>query len=471
MIVWGGQDGMTWLNTGGRYNPTTNSWTAISTTNCPSARAAHTAIWTGSEMIVWGGSANEPPGYFNTGARYNPSANIWTPISTVNAPAARHDARAVWTGTEMIVWAGYDNGYRNDGARYNPSTDTWTPMTSANAPEARAGGVCAVWTGIEMIVFGGGNGSILVNTGGRYNPTTNSWTALTSTNAPQGRGIHNGAVWTGSEMIVWAGSSSGGPKLNTGSRFNPTTNIWTTMSTINAPDGRDFHAIAWTGTELIVWSGAPDNGTNPGGAPISSGGRYNPATDTWFATPVTNTPISRRYSTAVWTGTSAIVWGGSDNSQYYGDTFALGADGDNDGIADIYETGTGIYVSPLNTGTSPTVADTDGDGLTDGAEMYQYGSNPNIKDTDGDGFEDGFEVLTGFDPTSSSSTPEAFSSMLPAVEFRFNAANGISYRIESSTDLSNWSTVEASITGAGGTVVRFYSIEGQSRKFYRARRN
>ena len=32
-----------------------DTWTATSTTNAPSARPGHTAVWTGSEMIVWGG--------------------------------------------------------------------------------------------------------------------------------------------------------------------------------------------------------------------------------------------------------------------------------------------------------------------------------------------------------------------------------------------------------------------------------
>ena len=45
-----------YLNTGGRYNPSTDSWTATSTTNAPTARVTHTAVWTGSEMIVWGGT-------------------------------------------------------------------------------------------------------------------------------------------------------------------------------------------------------------------------------------------------------------------------------------------------------------------------------------------------------------------------------------------------------------------------------
>jgi len=57
------------LNTGGRYNPSTDSWTATSTTGAPAARDFHTAVWTGSQMIIWGG-AGPGPTYFNTGGRY-----------------------------------------------------------------------------------------------------------------------------------------------------------------------------------------------------------------------------------------------------------------------------------------------------------------------------------------------------------------------------------------------------------------
>ncbi len=52
MIVWGGFNGP--FNTGGRYDPSTDSWTPTSTTNAPAGRARHTAVWTDSEMIVWG---------------------------------------------------------------------------------------------------------------------------------------------------------------------------------------------------------------------------------------------------------------------------------------------------------------------------------------------------------------------------------------------------------------------------------
>ena len=57
MIVWSGfVSGIGYVNTGGRYNPSTDSWTATSPTNAPAGRYYHTAVWTGNEMIVWGGA-------------------------------------------------------------------------------------------------------------------------------------------------------------------------------------------------------------------------------------------------------------------------------------------------------------------------------------------------------------------------------------------------------------------------------
>jgi hypothetical protein len=99
VIVWGGVDqNFLQLNTGGRYNPDTDSWVATSITNAPDGRYAHTAIWTTDEMIVWGGSGFMN---FNTGARYNPDGDSWTATSTANAPDRRYSHTAVWTGSEM----------------------------------------------------------------------------------------------------------------------------------------------------------------------------------------------------------------------------------------------------------------------------------------------------------------------------------------------------------------------------------
>lgn len=124
------------VDTGGRYSPSTDSWTATSTTNAPEARFHHTAVLAGSEMIVWGGASFLE--YFNTGGRYNPNTDSWTATSATNPPSPRASHTAVWTASEMIVWGGNDSsGVFNNGGRYNPTTNSWTaPSILTRLPPA-----------------------------------------------------------------------------------------------------------------------------------------------------------------------------------------------------------------------------------------------------------------------------------------------------------------------------------------------
>src|SRR6476660_8023446 len=89
-----------------------DSWTA--TGGSPDGRVGQTAVWTGSEMIVWGGARGSQI-LFNAGSRYNPSTDNWTLTSTSNAPTARAYHTAVWTGSEMIIWGGNDGNQSNSG--------------------------------------------------------------------------------------------------------------------------------------------------------------------------------------------------------------------------------------------------------------------------------------------------------------------------------------------------------------------
>src|SRR5205814_6684272 len=91
------------INTGGRYNPSTHSWISTSTTNAPTSRYDHNAVWTGFAMIVWGGTNGNT--WFDTGGRYRPSTDTWTATSNAVVDGT-YVHTAVWTGREMIVWAG-----------------------------------------------------------------------------------------------------------------------------------------------------------------------------------------------------------------------------------------------------------------------------------------------------------------------------------------------------------------------------
>jgi uncharacterized protein (TIGR03437 family) len=301
MIVWGGLDGPNFFNTGRRYNPATDAWTATSTTGAPSARSVPTAVWTGAEMIVWGGSAGNPVG---GGGRYNPVTDNWQAVAEVAAPPARLAHTAIWTGTEMIVWGGVGGPptvIYISGGRYTPASDSWQPTTLLTAPGPRIFHT-AVWTGTDMIIWGGlHNGD--TGTGSRYNAAANTWAATNLSNAPRTRFNHS-AVWTGAEMIVWGGV--GNANLSTGGRYSFATNQWQLTSDTNAPSPRDTHTAVWTGTEMIVWGGKVDESTA-----LDTGARYTPASDAWTPTTQTNAPSARTgFHTAVWTGNAMIVWGG-----------------------------------------------------------------------------------------------------------------------------------------------------------------
>src|SRR6185295_18653030 len=91
---------------GGRFDPATNDWSPVENENPDVVAGRFSSVWTGDEMILWGGFDEE--GYYpvNLGARYNPGTDQWLPTSTVGAPSGRYDQNAIWIGNRMLVWGG-----------------------------------------------------------------------------------------------------------------------------------------------------------------------------------------------------------------------------------------------------------------------------------------------------------------------------------------------------------------------------
>jgi N-acetylneuraminic acid mutarotase len=309
MIVFGGDNGSGTVQTGGyAYAWGANTWRALAAG--PAKRWRHTATWTGTRMVVWGGDDNIAT-IHNTGSRYDPSTDTWAATNTTGAPTARGLHSAVWTGSRVVIWGGRDAASAvNTGSRYDPTGNTWSATTTTSAPTARFSHT-AVWAGSEMIVWGGQNTSgTALNTGSRYDPVANTWTAITTTGAPSARFGHV-AVWTGSEMIVWGGTTDGNTYLFDGAKYNPQTNSWTSIPNLGAPSRRAYASHVWTGSELLVWGGMYKTNEEPN-TPLGTGARYNPSTNAWVAVMATQItpPSPRARAAAVWTGTEMIVWGG-----------------------------------------------------------------------------------------------------------------------------------------------------------------
>ena len=307
MIVWGGRisNQGTVVQTGGRYDPVADAWTAMSATGAPAPRELHTAVWTGDEMLVWGGQdyIAGSPHVFGSGGRYDPVADAWTPIAAAGAPPARRNHGAVWTGGEMLVWGGDAPGMNfGGGARYAPATDTWGPMSSDNAPSARTN-FASVWTGTQLLVWSGySTGGNYPASGGRYEPARDLWTPTYWMYPPRPRHAAT-SVWTGSLLLVFGGLNTDEP-LTTGSRYDPLLDDWNPMTTVGVQRPRVFHTAVWSGSEMLVWGGEPCP------FPQDFGGRYDPIADAWQPIDNLTEPNFRRYHTAVWTGSRMLVWGG-----------------------------------------------------------------------------------------------------------------------------------------------------------------
>lgn len=255
---------------GARYDPSTESWAAMNTVGAPSARAQHSAVWTGDRMIVWGGHTGNNNVPLADGAVYDPAADSWTPMAVTGAPAARHQHTALWTGTEMIIWGGqtswHPSSARGDGGIYDPAANAgsgaWRAVSLVGAPTAAAGH-SAVWTGQQMIIWGGGGR----NTGGLYDPGTDTWSATSTVGAPAGRSSH-AAVWTGSRMLVFGGccgAAMGGAYLF--DPANPETTRWSTLVDAASALARYGTLAFWANGYAVYYggAGAADNALLPNG--------------------------------------------------------------------------------------------------------------------------------------------------------------------------------------------------------------
>jgi hypothetical protein len=282
--VWTGTEMLTWgacvfweqgLGDGAAYDPAKDSWRTLSTTSAPIARGDHTAVWTGARLVVWGGHEGDLNLCYNTGAAYDPVGDSWQALPTAGAPSGRHHHSAVWTGTQMIVWGGQFNwnadSNTDTGGVFTPgasfSSGSWKATSTSGAPSKRTWH-SATWTGTEMIIWGGRSQSGARSGGGAYDPTTDSWRTLSSVGAPPASYRH-AALWTGKELLIIGGCCS--PPTHYHS-YDPTTDTWKQSVITSALFQRYGMAAAWTGKGFIFYGGAKP----PGKSDLLADGAFVP---------------------------------------------------------------------------------------------------------------------------------------------------------------------------------------------------
>ena len=242
-------------------------------------RFQHAAVWTGQEMIVFGGYGDGPDDDRAPGAAaFDPAAGSWR---TLSAPDRLRGAQlAVWTGEEVVAFgSGEADGTTAEVAAYDPATDDWRSV--ADPPDLgggiTAGVAYAVGTGDEVVVVRSvvGDNVEHVSRAAVYDPAADAWTQLPD--APEQVPGFGDAFWTGDEVILVAPQESSGPGAPSrivALALDPAAGSWRSLP--EPPIGpRSGMLAAWTGRELVLG----------GGRGHDDAVAFDPTTETWRTLP------------------------------------------------------------------------------------------------------------------------------------------------------------------------------------------
>jgi len=315
VFIWGGSDSTgNVLDSGAIYDTTSDAWTPIAKdANTLTARVFATAVWTGSLVIVFGGSDASGANVYKDAAIYDPAKNAWTAIapaakqrsmplgfwdgtravfyggvgataaavsgadrfdlSTWTSSTATNDPGAIlscayaWNGDTLFLQGGILGGMRTDKvSAYASTTDVWTTPPKNMTARSNAFGV---WDGARFVVWGGRNDLALLGDGKSFNGTT--WTALASANAPTLRMAvprrHGWAFQTSpGQIAIFGGQTSlqgQGTFATGGATYDVVNAKWTTADSWPSGETHDYGVGVWTGSEFVLWGGRTGNGTNP----------------------------------------------------------------------------------------------------------------------------------------------------------------------------------------------------------------
>jgi hypothetical protein len=326
MVIWGGYLDADPLIDGAAYDPAARTWRKVPAAPL-SPRYDPGAFWTGQEMVVFGGSTLEND-MLADGAAWNPATNAWRRLP-VSPLGPRDSAVVAWAGDRLVVWGGSTvlpsdaaddavTEMRNDGAAWVAASNSWVPVAAAPIPSRS--GAESVWAGNRLVVTGGSHeGDDDDRTdGAALDPVSGAWTAIAARPAPGSCGfeIPCAGVWTGTVALFPA----------SGLAYDPAGDRWSTLAPYEGEDGQvTGEATVWADGRMLVWgtsTNASDDGLSDddgGDGPPLRGGMYDPVANRWRPFPAG--PLSARIlQRAVWTGHDMLVWGGeADGETVLGD--------------------------------------------------------------------------------------------------------------------------------------------------------
>lgn len=283
MVVWGGMrkaagTGIEAADDGAIFDPASQHWTSTPPAPEGVSGLVQAWAWTGTRLVVV--AARTPLEGDSHGAAFDPATGVWSAIAPTPL-GARDLATSVWTGSELLVFGGVFSQTTATpvAVGYSPAGDSWTTLPSDGALIPQVG-VKAVWTGAEVLLVGlratcptasETPCGTFTPAAASYGPASRRWEQLPDPPVqPSASGADDeyvsSAVWTGSRMVA---SMRGTSDLAV---YDPATRAWARLAARCNTDRRPV-ALAdssvvqvcadgrvWKSADLSTWTAVGKGG-------------------------------------------------------------------------------------------------------------------------------------------------------------------------------------------------------------------
>lgn len=293
LLVTGGRDGQTTLDTATRYDPVADQWTIAAPMPIPRSQHAALLLPDGRVFVVGNYQVNVIDAIV-----YDPVADQWVTVAPLPTPYGPAGAALLPDGQVLALTC--------NPQRYDPLTDQWT----ATGP-LHASGACTLGNAFTNLI----DGRVLI-TGGPYrgggyndcalyNPTSNTWMATGLLQA--GRAFHTATALPDGGALVVGGMDLRG-LVTTAERYDPSRNQWVPAASPHV--ARSGHtALLLSDGSLLVVGGIGAMGDS---APSTTAERYDPTTDTWSDAGVSQPARTGHAITLLDTGDVLVTGGVND---------------------------------------------------------------------------------------------------------------------------------------------------------------
>jgi N-acetylneuraminic acid mutarotase len=275
VLLAGGSDGSTVLDSAELYDPVAGTWSF--TAGMTSPRINHTATLLPNGIVLVAGGDNGST-ILNSSELYDPDAGPTWSLTDVVMTSSRYNHTATLLPDGTVLVAGGRDGDNNalvDAEIYDygdPDADTWSPAGSMKT--SRYHHTATLLPSGKVILAGGftdGSSHILASAES-YDPVKPGWRAAHIMNTD--RNSHTATILTTGKVLL----AGGGSNSDSAETYDQDTDAWTSAASMNS--GRFNHTATLLPSGKVLVAGGSDGSTTLKIAELSDPDPVNPWTPT-----------------------------------------------------------------------------------------------------------------------------------------------------------------------------------------------